>query len=363
MIFIAVGAVLFFYANHFSLRIGAVNPIETRLKGKILLQVEQAGEAWYVNPANEERYYLGRPNDAFAIMRALAIGIIDEDLKKISIGNIYFPGVDSDGDGLANVFEEAIGTDINNKDTDGDGFQDGTEMVNNYNPTGAGKLAWDSAFAGRHAGKIFLQAQKNGEAWYVNPDNQKRYYLGRPLDAFNIMRSLGLGITDNDLEKIKINSEITRKIIKTKEQPIAEKPAAENKTDLAKEADETKNSQEKNVAAPKDAVAPISSPISSPTAEETKITAAAEIFNTAFTKSEAGAVRDLNIVSGLAINFEILKCENGWCDVAVKYSSMPNQKWLGQSMICKFDNTKDFSIAAQDLSGCQGGLYDLMRGK
>lgn len=41
------------------------NELSNRLKGKILLQVESAGEAWYVNPDNEKRYYLGRPSDAF----------------------------------------------------------------------------------------------------------------------------------------------------------------------------------------------------------------------------------------------------------------------------------------------------------
>ncbi|HCC50108.1 MAG TPA: hypothetical protein DIU29_04460, partial [Candidatus Jacksonbacteria bacterium] len=44
-----------------------------RLKGKILLQVESHGEAWYVNPANTEKYYMGRPADAFALMRQLGV--------------------------------------------------------------------------------------------------------------------------------------------------------------------------------------------------------------------------------------------------------------------------------------------------
>ena len=51
-------------------------------------------------------------------------------------------------------------------------------------------------------GKILLQVEQNGEGWYVNPDNGLRYFLGRPADAFALMRSLGLGITDNDLASI-----------------------------------------------------------------------------------------------------------------------------------------------------------------
>ncbi len=55
--------------------------------GKILLQVEQHGEAWYVNPSNGKRYYLGRPHDALRIMRNLGLGITKENLKKISFGS------------------------------------------------------------------------------------------------------------------------------------------------------------------------------------------------------------------------------------------------------------------------------------
>ena len=129
----------------------AGDPLSQRLSGKILLQVEQAGEAWYVSPADGLRYYLGRPDDAFSIMRELGVGITDMDLSKI-------PPFESPAE-----------------------------------PTD---------FSIKHAGKIFLQVQQDGQAWYVYPGNFKRYYLGRPADAFEVMRSLGLGITDTDLAKI-----------------------------------------------------------------------------------------------------------------------------------------------------------------
>lgn len=71
--------------------------------------------------------------------------------------------VDSDSDGLTDDEEETIGTSINNadsdydgltdreeakvyktdplkSDTDGDGYKDGDELKNGYNPNGAGKL-------------------------------------------------------------------------------------------------------------------------------------------------------------------------------------------------------------------------------
>ena len=58
------------------------------LKGRILLQVEQHGEAWYVNPTDNKRYYLGRPDDAFEIMRSFGLGITNNDLDQIPVGNI-----------------------------------------------------------------------------------------------------------------------------------------------------------------------------------------------------------------------------------------------------------------------------------
>ena len=57
--------------------------LSERLKGEILLQVESQGEAWYLNPTDNKRYYLGRPADAFGIMRELSIGISNEDFIKL----------------------------------------------------------------------------------------------------------------------------------------------------------------------------------------------------------------------------------------------------------------------------------------
>jgi hypothetical protein len=97
-----------------------------------------------------------------------------------------------------------IGDEYKNQDSDEDGYNDYEEIISGYNPFGDGKLDVDENFSLTSAGKIFLQVEQNGEAWYVNPDDSKRYYLGRPQDAFNIMRSLGLGITNIDLENITI---------------------------------------------------------------------------------------------------------------------------------------------------------------
>lgn len=48
----------------------------------------------------------------------------------------YFDSQDSDADSLTNIEEEVFGTDFNKWDTDGDGYYDGQEVVNLYNPQG-----------------------------------------------------------------------------------------------------------------------------------------------------------------------------------------------------------------------------------
>ncbi len=179
--------------------------LSSRLSGQILLQVEENGEAWYVSPETKKRSFLGRPNDAFSIMREQGIGITNKDLLKIPASLDYLSGKDSSGDGLPDAFKVAMGLDVDSIDTDGDGFSDYEEILQGYNPLGPGKLPIDENFSQKQAGKILLQVERNGEAWYVSPDNNKRYFLGRPTDAFSIMRNLGLGISNQDLEKIEKN--------------------------------------------------------------------------------------------------------------------------------------------------------------
>jgi len=48
---------------------------------------------------------------------------------------------DSDNDGLSDQDEKNYMTDLNNPDTDGDGFLDGAEVKSGYNPNGPGKLS------------------------------------------------------------------------------------------------------------------------------------------------------------------------------------------------------------------------------
>lgn len=123
------------------------NKLASKLKGRILLQVENHGEAWYVNPKNSKKYYMANGNEAHRIMRYLGVGITNKDLDKV----------------------------IADKNT--------------------GK---------KHSGKIFLQIEAHGEAYYIDIDG-KAHYLKDGNAAYKIMRDLGLGIKNNDLRKIDID--------------------------------------------------------------------------------------------------------------------------------------------------------------
>jgi len=112
--------------------------------GKILLQVESHGEAYYINPKDSKRYYMANGNEAYRIMRYLGIGITNNDLSRVKS---------------------------------------------------------DKNFAKKHSGKIFLQVESHGEAYYIDFDGNA-HYLKDGGAAYAIMRDLGLGITNSDLDKI-----------------------------------------------------------------------------------------------------------------------------------------------------------------
>jgi len=51
-------------------------------------------------------------------------------------------------------------------------------------------------------GKIILAVEKNGEAYYISPKNLKVYYLQNGASAFEVLRKEGLGIANKDLLKL-----------------------------------------------------------------------------------------------------------------------------------------------------------------
>ncbi len=133
----------------------AADDLTTRLSGRILLQVESYGRAWYVDPISMSRYYLRDGEEAFTIMRSLGLGITNKDLAKL--------------------------------------------------PTKKGELG-DQKLIQRLKGRILLQVENHGEAWYVNPVDGLRYYLPNREAAFNMLRQFGLGINNDNLRSITMNS-------------------------------------------------------------------------------------------------------------------------------------------------------------
>jgi len=131
-----------------------------RLKGSILLQVEEHGEAWYVNPTDGVRYYMKNGDVAYEMMRSFGLGITDADLSLI-------PQV---------------------KDT---GAMKSSTSICSLN-----------TLANRLKGRILLEVQQHGEAWYIHPEKCRRIYMRDGLAAYTIMRFLGLGITNYDLVKM-----------------------------------------------------------------------------------------------------------------------------------------------------------------
>ncbi len=184
-------------------------PSPESLKGKILLQVEQNGEAWYINPKDSRRYYLKDGIQFFNIVNDLGVGITNNDINKIPIGLEfvnYYAASDVDKDGLPDLLESAIGTSLNKADTDDDGYNDITEISTEHSPF-FHKEKFDEKIIDKELvrytkGKILIQVEKRGEAWYVNPQNGKRYYLSSPKVAYEIMKALGIGAESTVIEAI-----------------------------------------------------------------------------------------------------------------------------------------------------------------
>lgn len=115
-----------------------------RIRGRILLQ-KDVRMAWYINPGDILRYRLGSANDVLEVMQKLGLGISNKDFD-------YF----------------------------------------------------DNIAPKKLSGKILIKVEDSGKAYYVNPVDLKIHSLGSPQNALFVLRELGLGINDGDLEKIKI---------------------------------------------------------------------------------------------------------------------------------------------------------------
>ncbi len=128
-----------------SLSATAAAGIRSRATGYILLQVEDHGEAWYVDPLTGNRYYMKDGPTAYEMMRTFGLGMTEADYLQLAAG--------------------------------------------------------DNALTDRLLGRIVLRVQAHGEAYYVHPDGSV-YYLADGPAAYALMREHSLGITNLDLTAI-----------------------------------------------------------------------------------------------------------------------------------------------------------------
>jgi hypothetical protein len=271
MIFVALIAIV---SVAFALPTNAATMAQ-KLKGRILLQVEEKGEAWYVATDTLERYYLGRPDDAFTIMRALGLGISEEDFVK---------------------FQNSVPT--------------------------------------KYYGKILLRVKAKGEAYYVNPADKKLYYLGRPADAFDLMRKLGLGISNDNLAKI----------------VDVVYPVTDQSASTSSDAGGTVTTSFK-----------VSSLNHANCGKR-------NCFEDTF--KDCIKNNSVKIQSGLGdYVYKVLGKESGLCKMQSYYTKLINPAWVGKKMICYYDNTKAFTTAtaevfsamfADNIGKCSGELFQLM---
>jgi len=176
-----------------------------KLAGKIILQVANLGRAWYVDPVSLVRYYLADGSSSFNALRKFGLGIKNNDISKIPVGiDNNSSALDTDGDGLPDKMEQALGTNPNKADSDGDGFSDKLEVMNSYSPLGVGKINQSKSLIEKLKGRIVLQTEGAGQAWYINPGDGKRYYLADGDAAYQIMRQLSLGVANDLISKIPV---------------------------------------------------------------------------------------------------------------------------------------------------------------
>ena len=132
-------------ASSSSLSTSAASAIRSRTVGYILLQVEQHGEAWYVDPVTKARYYMKDGPTAYEMMRTFGLGMNEADYARLAAGN--------------------------------------TTLINSLK------------------GRIVLRVEAHGEAYYIHPDGTV-YYLADGPAAYALMREHSLGITDLDLTAV-----------------------------------------------------------------------------------------------------------------------------------------------------------------
>lgn len=136
--------------------VGAGEEQIKQFSGKILLDVENHGEAWYVNPQSFQRVYLGKPDQALYRLTKRAVWVNFYNIEKIPM--------------------------------------DGMEGT-------------DPEYAEQMAGYVMAPNDLIGASWYIHPVLKTRIRLGTPQDAWVALQT-GIPVGAKDLNMIPVESEV-----------------------------------------------------------------------------------------------------------------------------------------------------------
>ncbi len=187
-----------------------------KLAGHVVVEPEAQGALWYIDPVRCDRYRIYRPEDVANLTAATGIGVSNANLARLALGfdtkaddplpfaHLRAGDPDTDGDGVPNMLEQALGTNPASTDTDGDSYEDMVELRNAYDPLrpNALRLPVDHAFTKKMAGRFILQTETRGHVWYVSPRDNRRYFLGGNTTSMRVIAAIALGVKSKDLASI-----------------------------------------------------------------------------------------------------------------------------------------------------------------
>jgi len=135
----------------------------------VMVPVNDYEPAWYINPGTKEKLYIGQPIDVFRVMRKFGVGIKHATLQE------YFK----------------------------------------------------KGFPKNLAGKILLDVESKGQAYYISPADLKSHFLGQPNFALLVLRENGFLLSKEEPD-IKLNNPLAEERKRAlEEKALADKNLAE----------------------------------------------------------------------------------------------------------------------------------------
>lgn len=132
----------------------AQSPLAQRAAGRLLLQADQRGQAWYVNPADGSRYFMRDPDGCWKVATLLALGVRNADLEKISA---------------------------------------------------PGKRSGDTRLVRRLAGRFLLGVEQRGALSYVSPVDNRPYPITDAAACWAAVLRTRIGVKAADLRQVPMN--------------------------------------------------------------------------------------------------------------------------------------------------------------